>query len=232
MSLVGYTNAGKSTLRNHLCDVAAQKDVQGKEKVFEADMLFATLDITTRAIVLKNKGVITLTDTVGFVRKLPHDLVEAFKSTLEEVIYSDLLCHVVDASSNYALEQIAAVEEVLAELGALDKKTLLVLNKIDKATEEQILSVEEATSKYEKIKISARTGENLEELLSIIEENLPYTMKKCEYIIPYDRSDMNSFLHRNGRVLEEDYRENGTFILAEVDDETYNKTKEFIIKEI
>ncbi|MBM6838881.1 50S ribosome-binding GTPase, partial [Clostridium saudiense] len=178
VSLVGYTNAGKSTLRNHLCDVAAQKDVQGKEKVFEADMLFATLDITTRAIVLKNKGVITLTDTVGFVRKLPHDLVEAFKSTLEEVIYSDLLCHVVDASSNYALEQIEAVEEVLAELGALDKKTLLVLNKIDKATEEQILAIEETTSKYEKIKISAKTGENLEELLSLIEENLPYTMKK------------------------------------------------------
>ena len=97
-------------------------------------MLFATLDITTRAIVLKNKGVITLTDTVGFVRKLPHDLVEAFKSTLEEVIYSDLICHVVDSSSDTALEQIRAVEEVLFELGAKDKKTLLVLNKIDKAS--------------------------------------------------------------------------------------------------
>ena len=103
--------------------MAAQKEVQGKEKVFEADMLFATLDITTRAIILKNKGIITLTDTVGFVRKLPHDLVEAFKSTLEEVIYADLLCHVVDASSETALEQIKAVEEVLHELDALDKNT-------------------------------------------------------------------------------------------------------------
>ena len=229
VSLVGYTNAGKSTLRNTLCDVAAQKEVIGKEKVFEADMLFATLDITTRAIVLKNKGVITLTDTVGFVRKLPHDLVEAFKSTLEEVIYSDLLCHVVDSSSDTALEQIRAVEEVLFELGAKDKKTLLVLNKIDKATEEQLEAIKEATNEYETIEISAREGINLDELLKLIEENLPYKMKKCEYLIPYDRSDINSFLHRNGRVLEEEYRENGTFMIVEVDDESYNKSKDYII---
>lgn len=229
VSLVGYTNAGKSTLRNALCDVAAQKEVVGKEKVFEADMLFATLDITTRAIVLKNKGVITLTDTVGFVRKLPHDLVEAFKSTLEEVIYSDLLCHVVDTSSDTAIEQIKAVEEVLSELGSSDKKTILVLNKIDKATEEQIENVKKETSEYETIEISAREGINLEELLGLIEENLPYKMKKCEYLIPYDRSDMSSFLHRNGRVLEEDYRENGTFMFVEVDEESYNKSKDYII---
>ena len=229
VSLVGYTNAGKSTLRNALCDVAAQKEVVGKEKVFEADMLFATLDITTRAIVLKNKGVITLTDTVGFVRKLPHDLVEAFKSTLEEVIYSDLLCHVVDTSSDTAIEQIKAVEEVLSELGASGKKTILVLNKIDKATEEQLENVKKATSEYETIEISAREGINLEELLGLIEETLPYKMKKCEYLIPYDRSDMSSFLHRNGRVLEEDYRENGTFMFVEVDEESYNKSKDYII---
>lgn len=229
VSLVGYTNAGKSTLRNALCDVVAQKEVVGKEKVFEADMLFATLDITTRAIVLKNKGVITLTDTVGFVRKLPHDLVEAFKSTLEEVIYSDLLCHVVDTSSDTAIEQIKAVEEVLSELGASDKKTILVLNKIDKATEEQLENVKKATSEYETIEISAREGINLEELLGLIEETLPYKMKKCEYLIPYDRSDMSSFLHRNGRVLEEDYRENGTFMFVEVDEESYNKSKDYII---
>ncbi|MCI9302722.1 GTPase HflX [Clostridium sp.] len=230
VSLVGYTNAGKSTLRNALCDVAAQKEILGKEKVFEADMLFATLDITTRAIVLKNKGVITLTDTVGFVRKLPHDLVEAFKSTLEEVIYSDLLCHVVDSSSSTALEQIKAVEEVLFELGAKDKKTLLVLNKIDTATEEQLNTIKEAVNEYETIEISAREGINLDELLSLIEENLPYKMKKCEYLIPYDRSDISSFLHRNGRVLEEDYKEDGSFMIVEVDDESYNKTKDYIIK--
>lgn len=228
VSLVGYTNAGKSTLRNTLCDIAAKKDIIGKEKVFEADMLFATLDTTTRAITLSNKGVITLTDTVGFVRKLPHDLVEAFKSTLEEVIFSDLLCHVVDTSSDYALEQIQAVEEVLAELGTQEKKTLLVLNKIDMATEEQKQAIYENIKDYEVIEISAKEGWNLEKLLDLIEENLPYKLKKCEYLIPYDRSDICSYLHRNGRVLEEDYRDNGTYMKVEVDDEIYNKSNDFV----
>lgn len=229
VSLVGYTNAGKSTLRNKLCDVAAQKEVQGKEKVFEADMLFATLDITTRSIILKNKGVVTITDTVGFVRKLPHDLVEAFKSTLEEVIYSDLLCHIVDTSSDHALDQIKAVEEVLEELGAKDKETILVLNKIDKATDEQIEEVKKICSEYKIIEISAKEGINLDNLLDLIEEKLPYKMKKCEYLIPYDRSDMNSYLHRNGRVLKEEYKDNGTFMVVEVEDEVYNKSKDFIV---
>ena len=229
VSLVGYTNAGKSTLRNMLCDLAAQKEVQGKEKVFEADMLFATLDITTRSIVLKNKGVVTITDTVGFVRKLPHDLVEAFKSTLEEVIYSDLLCHIVDASSDNALDQIKAVEDVLQELGAKDKDTILVLNKIDKADEENLEELRKACSDYLVIEISAKEGLNLDGLLDLIEEKLPYKMKKCEYLIPYNRSDINSYLHRNGRVLEEEYREDGTYMQVEVDDEVYNKSKEFVI---
>ena len=145
-------------------------------------MLFATLDITTRAIILKNKGVITLTDTVGFVRKLPHDLVEAFKSTLEEVIYADLLCHVVDASSDSALEQIKAVEEVLTELNAMDKETILVLNKIDKADEELLEEIREAVKDYNTIEISAKEGINLDSLLAEIEEKLPYKMKKCEFL--------------------------------------------------
>ena len=230
VSLVGYTNAGKSTLRNSLCDLAAKNDIKGKEKVFEADMLFATLDITTRSIVLKNKGVVTITDTVGFVRKLPHDLVEAFKSTLEEVVYSDLLCHVVDASSSSAIDQIEAVEGVLEELGAKDKETILVLNKIDQSNEELLAEIKEKFNNYITIEISAKEGINLEKLLELIEEKLPYKMKKCEYLIPYDRSDMNSYLHRNGRVLEEEYKENGTYMVVEVDDESFNKSKEFISK--
>ena len=204
VSLVGYTNAGKSTLRNKLCDVAAQKDVQTKEKVFEANMLFATLDTTIRSIVLKNKGIITITDTVGFVRKLPHDLVEAFKSTLEEVIYSDLLCHVVDTSSDTAIEQVIAVFEVLKELGALDKETVLVFNKIDMATEEQKQLIKDKFPEYETIEISAKDGTGLEELLELIEEKLPYRMKKCEYLIPYDKTNIASYLHRHGRVFEEE----------------------------
>ena len=201
----------------------------GVQTVSKAVPNKTTMSILECILVDATKGVITLTDTVGFVRKLPHDLVEAFKSTLEEVIYSDLLCHVVDTSSDTALEQIKAVEEVLAELGASDKKTILVLNKIDKATEEQLKAVREACLEYDIIEISAKEGINLEELLKLIEENLPYKMKKCEYLIPYDRSDMNSFLHRNGRVLEEEYREDGTFMIVEVDDESYNKTKDYII---
>jgi GTP-binding protein HflX len=229
VSLVGYTNAGKSTLRNALCDLAAKKENVTKEKVFEANMLFATLDTTTRAVTLSKKGTITLTDTVGFVRKLPHDLVEAFKSTLEEVIFSDLLCHVIDASSDSALEQYKAVNEVLNELGAIDKETILVLNKIDKATEEQIAIIKEEIGIHQVIEISAKEKINLEELLNLIEEKLPYNYKKIDYLIPYEKSDIQSFLHRNARVIEEEYKDNGTYIVAEVDDEVYNKTREYII---
>lgn len=229
ISLVGYTNAGKSTLRNALCEVAARKENNQKENVFEADMLFATLDTTTRAITLKNKGIATLTDTVGFVRKLPHDLVEAFKSTLEEVIFSDLLCHVVDASSEDAIEQIRAVEGVLEELGAKDKDTILVLNKVDKGTEEQLNKIKEEVSYEDIIEISAKEGLNLDKLLELIEEKLPYKYKKAEYMIPYTKGDVVSFLHRNGRILEEEYKDEGTYLVAEVDEEVYNKSKEYVI---
>ncbi len=231
ISLVGYTNAGKSTLRNALCDLAAKKENKTKEKVFEANMLFATLDTTTRAITLSKKGVITLTDTVGFVRKLPHDLVEAFKSTLEEVIFSDLLCHVIDASSDSAIDQYRVVNEVLSELGAINKETILVLNKIDMATEEQIAVLKEIIENNEVIEISAREKINLEELLNLIEEKLPYNYRKVEYLIPYEKSDVSSYLHRNGRVLEEEYKDKGTYMVVEVDDEVYNKTVEHEVKE-
>ncbi|OOM70864.1 GTPase HflX [Clostridium sp. BL-8] len=231
VSLVGYTNAGKSTLRNALCDLAAKKENKTKEKVFEANMLFATLDTTTRAITLSKKGVITLTDTVGFVRKLPHDLVEAFKSTLEEVIFSDLLCHVIDASSDSAIDQYRVVNEVLSELGAINKETILILNKIDMATEEQIAALKEIIENHEVIEISAKEKINLEELLNLIEEKLPYNYRKVEYLIPYEKSDVSSYLHRNGRVLEEEYKDNGTYMVVEVDDEVYNKTVEHEVKE-
>lgn len=227
VSLVGYTNAGKSTLRNALCDIAANKENKIKEKVFEANMLFATLDTTTRALTLNKKGVITLTDTVGFVRKLPHDLVEAFKSTLEEVIFSDLLCHVIDASSDSVLDQYKAVNEVLNELGVVTKETILVLNKIDKATEEQMTLIKETIGNNELIEISAKEKTNLEELLNLIEEKLPYNYRKIEYLIPYEKGDVQSFLHRNARVIEEEYKDNGTYMVAEVDDEVYNKTQEY-----
>ncbi|MBI6019237.1 GTPase HflX [Clostridium perfringens] len=230
VSLVGYTNAGKSTLRNTLCSESASTlATQAKDKVFEADMLFATLDTTTRAIKLPDNRDITLTDTVGFVSKLPHELVEAFKSTLEEVIYSDLLCHVVDASSDNAQEEIIAVEKVLSELKALESAKILVLNKIDKADEEKLNELEaKYSSIYNKVvKISARERINLDELLEAISEELPYTLKSKEYIIPYTDQQVVAYLHRNANVSEEEYREEGTYIKAEVDEEVENKCREY-----
>ncbi|MCT8977191.1 GTPase HflX [Clostridium sp. CX1] len=230
VSLVGYTNAGKSTLRNKLCEIAMPKENSEKEKVFEADMLFATLDITTRAIALPDSRVITITDTVGFIKKLPHDLVEAFKSTLEEVLYSDLLLHVVDVSSDTAEEQIDAVNNVLSQLGAKDKPTILVLNKIDRASEERIKEIEEEYAGIQIIKISAREGINLDSLLEVIGNALPYTLKEVEYIIPYSDQSMVAFLHRNGKVKEEEYRDEGTYIRAMVEDEVFNKCESYMIK--
>ena len=230
VSLVGYTNAGKSTLRNTLCaESASTLATQAKDKVFEADMLFATLDTTTRAIKLPDNRDITLTDTVGFVSKLPHELVEAFKSTLEEVIYSDLLCHIVDASSDNAQEEIIAVEKVLGELKALESAKILVLNKIDKADEEKLNELEaKYSSIYNKVvKISARERINLDDLLEAISEELPYTLKSKEYIIPYTAQQVVAYLHRNANVSEEEYREDGTYIKAEVDEEVENKCREY-----
>ncbi|MBK1809347.1 GTPase HflX [Clostridium sp. YIM B02505] len=227
ISLVGYTNAGKSTLRNSLCDLASSRDTLNKEKVFEADMLFATLDTTTRAITLLDNRIATLTDTVGFVRKLPHDLVEAFKSTLEEVIFSDILCHVVDASSSYAQEQIYAVEGVLAELGVREKPIILVLNKIDKTTNDVVEELRKNNSQYEIIEISARNKINLDGLLREMGKQLPNKMRDIEVLVPYSDQHMVAFLHRNGKVLEEEYKEDGTYIKATVDEEIYNKSKSF-----
>ncbi len=230
VSLVGYTNAGKSTLRNTLCaESASTLATQAKDKVFEADMLFATLDTTTRAIKLPDNRDITLTDTVGFVSKLPHELVESFKSTLEEVIYSDLLCHVVDASSDNAQEEIIAVEKVLGELKALESAKILVLNKIDKADEEKLNELEaKYSSIYNKVvKIYARERINLDDLLEAISEELPYTLKSKEYIIPYTAQQVVAYLHRNANVSEEEYREDGTYIKAEVDEEVENKCREY-----
>jgi GTP-binding protein HflX len=229
VSLVGYTNSGKSTLRNTLCDVAALKSVIQKEKVFEADMLFATLDVTTRALLLPDNRVAAVTDTVGFIRKLPHDLVEAFKSTLEEVVYSDLLLHVVDVSSDNAELQIEAVHGVLEELNAFDKPMILVLNKIDKASEENITNIREKYKHLKSVEISAKYGTNLEELLKETCEDLPYTLKKFKVLIPYTDQAMVAYLHRSSKVDSEEYNEEGTLMTVLGDDEVYNKCEKYIL---
>ncbi|MGH4050273.1 MAG: GTPase HflX [Clostridium sp.] len=230
VSLVGYTNSGKSTLRNALCDVAALKSVAQKGKVFEADMLFATLDVTTRALLLPDNRVAAVTDTVGFIRKLPHDLVEAFKSTLEEVVYSDLLLHVVDASSPNADLQIVAVDGVLTELGAINKPMILVLNKIDKATDENILKIKEKYKDLKTIQISAKDGTNLEELLIDTCKELPYTLKKFKVLIPYTDQSIVAYLHRSSKVDLEEYTQEGTLMEVQGDDEVFNKSQKYIIE--
>lgn len=233
VSLVGYTNVGKSTLRNKLCDVALPKEGISKEKVFEADMLFATLDTTTRALSLRDNRIITLTDTVGFVRKLPHDLVEAFKSTLEEVIFSDLLIHVVDCSSVEVKEQIEAVENVLTELDAYKLPKIMALNKIDKVEREYLDTLkQEYINKddyLEVIEISAVNGVNLDLLLDTIAGNLPEKLKKIQLLIPYSDSSAAAFLHRNANIITEEYRDEGVYIEAQADEEVINKSRAYLI---
>lgn len=231
ISLVGYTNAGKSTLRNKLCHIASLNSNK-KEDIFEADMLFATLDTTTRALELPDNEKVALTDTVGFIRKLPHELIEAFKSTLEEVIYSDLLLHVVDVSSPFVEEQINAVNSVLQELGCKEKTMIMVLNKIDKVSYETLDKVKKLIYEDNIVEVSAKTNKNLEKVLESISELLPYKLKKVSYVIPYDSQKMVAFLHRNSKVIKEEYKEMGTYIEAKVDKEVFNKCKMYLKEEL
>lgn len=231
ISLVGYTNVGKSTLRNLLVSMYTADNTSKKEDVFAENMLFATLDITTRAITLPDKRVASLTDTVGFVRKLPHDLVEAFKSTLEEVSFSDLIIHVVDISSDTVVEQIKAVENVLSELNALDKPTFLALNKCEMATPEQIANVKEKFSNYQMIEISAKQNYNIDKFLDMTVSLLPQTTRKCTYLIPYTDTSMGAYLHRNAIIQSEDYEGEGVRIVVIVNDEVYNRCRKFMVEE-
>ena len=192
-------------------------------------MLFATLDVTTRALLLPDNRVAAVTDTVGFIRKLPHDLVEAFKSTLEEVVYSDLLLHVVDVSSETAELQIEAVDSVLTELSVIDKPVILVLNKIDKATPENIIKIKEKYKELKCIEISAKNGTNLEGLLIDVCKELPYTLKKFNVLIPYTDQSMVAYLHRGSKVDSEEYNEEGTLMSVQGDNEVYNKCQKYII---
>ncbi len=212
VAIVGYTNAGKSTLRNKLCEISSSNN--SKEGVLEADMLFATLDTTVRAVTLEDNRKIALSDTVGFISKLPHDLVEAFKSTLEEVIDADLLLHVVDASNNEAIKQIKSVNTVLSELKAKDKNTLILLNKIDKASEESIKEIRAFLKDEKIIEISAVKGINLEEVLYMIGREIPLQLIEKEFLIPYNEQKLISFLHENSKVINEDFKEEGVYLKA------------------
>ena len=228
IALVGYTNAGKSTLRNALAETAS-KDAIKKDKVFEADMLFATLDTTTRAIELPDRRIITMTDTVGFIRKLPHDLVEAFKSTLEEVIYADILIHVVDASSPDAPGQVEAVDQVLEELGAVNKPMIIALNKADLGVSSAVDLIRSAApGNVPVLEISAKTGLNLDNLLLAVQTLLPQEYNTYDLLIPYSQQKLVNLVHQEGNVLEEEFNEAGTRLKAQLSASVAGKLKEFI----
>lgn len=226
VSIVGYTNAGKSTLRNKLCKLSAANNIN-KEEVLEADMLFATLDTTVRAITLNDNRKITLSDTVGFISKLPHELVEAFKSTLEEVTEADLLLHVVDASNDQIIKQIQSVNLVLSELNAINKNTIVVINKIDKASNENLDKLRDLLKNQKIVEISAAKEINLDELLDMIGEEIPVKLIEKEFIIPYTQQKLISLLHESSDIMSEDYTEEGTHIKALVHDEIYRKFMSF-----
>jgi GTP-binding protein HflX len=215
VSIVGYTNAGKSTLLNRLTDAG----------VLVEDRLFATLDPRVRRLDLPGGEAVLLSDTVGFVRKLPHQLVEAFRSTLEVVAESDLLVHVVDASAYDPQAQIDAVRTVLEEIGADHVPELLVFNKIDVTTEGKRL-VEASPGS---VAISAVTGEGVDRLLDTISDRLRALETVIELVVPYDRGDVLAALHREGEVLVESHDESGMRLRARLDEASAGKFAAFTV---
>jgi GTP-binding protein HflX len=214
-SIVGYTNAGKSTLLNALTHAG----------VLVEDRLFATLDPRVRRLDLAGGEAVLLGDTVGFIRKLPHQLVEAFKSTLEVVAESDLLIHVVDASAADPDGQIAAVREVLDEIGAGGVPELMVFNKTDLTTEAKRLVESHAGS----IAISAVTGDGIETLLDVLGDRLRAMSTVVELVVPYERGDVLAALHRDGEVLVESHEDAGTRVRARLDDAPRKRFAEFMV---
>ena len=212
IAIVGYTNAGKSTLLNTLTGA----------DVLEEDKLFATLDPTTRNLKLPSKQEVLLTDTVGFIRKLPHHLIEAFKSTLEEAKYADIILHVVDASNPQMDEQMYIVYETLMNLEVKNKPVITAFNKQDKVDGEVILRDFKADHV---VNISAKTGEGLENLQNVIEEVLREQKILIEQLYPYADAGKIQLIRKYGELLEEEYREEGIFAKGYIPIEIYEKVK-------
>lgn len=223
VALVGYTNAGKSTLLNEL--IKTHKDYEQEKEVFVKDMLFATLDVTLRKALLPNKKEFLVVDTVGFVSKLPHDLVEAFKATLEEVQYADLILHVIDATNTSYELQKSTTEGVLKELGVNDKKHILVYNKVDKL-ELDIYPKSQEDIVY----ISAKQGINMDKLLNMIESALMENTYLVSLMLPYERGDIFSRIKDKYNVENFEYGENGIALDVNLDEEDFNIYREYILE--
>jgi len=217
VSIVGYTNAGKSTLLNALTDADTLVE----------DQLFATLDSTVRRLELPDSRPIVIADTVGFVRRLPHGLVEAFRSTLAEASQSDLLVHVVDGTDEDPAGQIEAVEEVLLEIGASEIPQLLVVNKIDALDEREVTRL--ANLWPEAVLISARDGDGLAELQAAIGDALSKDLITLSLNVPYDRGDVVAAAHRIGEVIEEKHDSAGTILDVRVPERSRARFEEFVV---
>jgi GTP-binding protein HflX len=217
LALVGYTNAGKSTLLNRITEA----------EVLVEDRLFSTLDPTTRKLRLPGGETVLASDTVGFVQRLPHQLVESFRSTLEEVVDADLLLHVVDASSPEALQQIGAVHTVLRDIGAGEVPELLVLNKADVATPGDVKGLRIAHP--EAAVVSAVTGDGVNALLGSVAARLRALAPIVELLVPYERGDVVAALHREGEVLVEVHAEGGSRVRARLPVDAVTRFEEFVV---
>ena len=226
VALVGYTNAGKSTLLNKIIEM--NKDYDTSKNVFVYDMLFATLDTTFRRAYLPNGQEFLITDTVGFVNKLPTHLIEAFKGTLEEVKYADLILHIVDSSSKDLDIQIKTTYKILNDLKILNKPIINVFNKIDKIDKEKVIYRDSLTG--EKIYISAKEGLNLNLLLEMIQNNLPEMYFCVKLLIPYKEQYLLSYFYENYNMEEVIHDEEGTYVKLSLSSIDYEKYKKFIIE--
>ena len=221
VSLVGYTNAGKSTLFNTLTG----------ENVLAEDKLFATLDSTTRRVSLPQKQTILLSDTVGFIKKLPHQLVAAFKATLEEVTEADLLLHVVDISHSEAEAQINAVDKVLTELEADDVPTIMLFNKIDQIEDEsQMLMLK--TRYPQAISISAQRGDGISELMEMLAERFASHGAMINLHIPYKDSKVLQLLYKHGTVLDAEYADEAVHVKARIPSRHLKAVSKFAVTEL
>lgn len=217
VALVGYTNAGKSSLLNFLTDA----------NVLAENKLFATLDPTARSLTLSDNREITLVDTVGFIRKLPHHLIKAFKSTLEEARFSDVLIHVTDASNPEMENHIKVVNSILEELDAQGKPVLAVFNKLD-LVENPLLVPKNMDGAMRTVSVSLKEGTGTEALLEALEDVVPGKKQRVSLLIPYTEGALLSSLHTDQLVLEEEYTEEGTKIVALIDEICYNKMRNYV----
>ncbi|MGY4797713.1 GTPase HflX [Lysinibacillus fusiformis] len=220
VSIVGYTNAGKSTIMNQLLTQIGQEE---HKQVFEKDMLFATLETSVRQIELPDKKTFLLTDTVGFVSKLPHHLVKAFRSTLEEARDADLLLHVVDVSNAEHGFMMNVTNETLKAVGVEDIPTIYVYNKAD------IADVPYPVVSGDNIWISAKQGIGLEELVQLIRQHIFSHYVKCDMLIPYDQGNVVSYLNEQASVFNTAYEEGGTLLSLEVKAADYAKYQHYVV---